>query len=101
MYRNCFKRVFDFCVTLIGFICISPIFLVLCFLVKVKLGSPIFFPQIRIGKDEKPFKMLKFRTMTDARDADGNLLPDEDRFTKFGTSCAIPVWMNCLSYSMC
>ena len=84
MYSFFFKRVLDFIITLIGFICILPIFLVLCLFVKVKLGSPIFFPQIRIGKDEKAFKMLKFRTMTDARDADGNLLPDEKRFTKFG-----------------
>ena len=84
MYKHFFKRVIDFIVTLIGFICISPVFLVLCILVKCKLGSPIFFPQIRIGKGEKPFKMLKFRTMTDGRDSDGNLLPDEERFTKFG-----------------
>lgn len=84
MYKHFFKRFFDFIITLVGFICISPIFMVLCILVRCKLGSPIFFPQIRIGKYEKPFKMLKFRTMTDGRDADGNLLPDEERFTKFG-----------------
>ena len=84
MYKLFFKRVIDFTITLIGFICISPIFLVLCILVRYKLGAPVFFPQIRIGKDEKPFKMLKFRTMTDARDTEGNLLPDEERFTKFG-----------------
>ncbi|MCM1142819.1 MAG: sugar transferase [Muribaculum sp.] len=62
----------------------SPIFLTLCVLVRIKLGSPIFFRQLRIGKDDKPFMMIKFRTMTDARDKDGNLLPDTDRFTKFG-----------------
>lgn len=84
MYKNYFKRVIDFTLTLIGLICISPIFLVLCIMVRCKLGSPIFFSQIRIGKDDKPFKMLKFRTMTDARDEHGNLLPDEERFTKFG-----------------
>ena len=84
MYQRYFKRVFDFIVTLIGLICISPIFIILCILVRWKLGSPIFFPQIRIGKNEKPFKMLKFRTMSDDRDAEGNLLPDEKRFTKFG-----------------
>ena len=84
MYRSVFKRFLDFSITLVGLIFISPVMLVLCLLVRVKLGAPIFFPQIRIGKDEKPFKMLKFRTMTDARDADGNLLPDEERFTKFG-----------------
>ena len=84
MYICFLKRFFDFFITLLGLIVISPVMIVLCLMVRVKLGSPIFFPQIRIGKDEKPFKMLKFRTMTDARDADGNLLPDEDRFTKFG-----------------
>ena len=84
MYKHFFKRVIDFAITLVGFICISPIFLVLCILVRLKLGSPIFFKQVRIGKDEKPFKIIKFRTMSDARDSQGNLLPDEERFTKFG-----------------
>lgn len=84
MYRHFFKRVIDFTLTLIGLICISPIFVVLCILVRVKLGSPIFFRQLRIGKDDRPFMMIKFRTMTDARDENGNLLPDTERFTKFG-----------------
>lgn len=84
MYRHFFKRVLDFTLTLIGLICISPIFAVLCILVRVKLGSPIFFRQLRIGKDDRPFMMIKFRTMTDARDENGNLLPDTERFTKFG-----------------
>lgn len=85
MYKHFFKRFFDFTITLVGLIVISPVLVVLCLLVRIKLGSPIFFPQIRIGKGEKPFKMLKFRTMTDDRDEEGNLLPDEQRFTKFGT----------------
>lgn len=84
MYKHFFKRLFDFTVTLIGFIIISPIFLVLCLLVRIKLGTPVFFKQLRITKGEKPFYILKFRTMSDARDKDGNLLPDEERFTKFG-----------------
>lgn len=84
MYKHFFKRVIDFTVTLIGLICISPILLILCILVRIKLGTPIFFKQQRIGKDEKLFMMIKFRTMTDARDANGELLPDQDRFTKFG-----------------
>lgn len=84
MYKHFFKRFLDFSLTLIGLICISPILLVLCILVRFKLGSPIFFRQQRIGKDDRPFMMIKFRTMTDARDADGNLLPDTERFTKFG-----------------
>lgn len=84
MYKNFFKRFFDFCASLIGLILISPIFLVLCLLVRFKLGSPIFFKQVRIGKDEKPFWIIKFRTMTDGRDSNGNLLPDTERFTRFG-----------------
>lgn len=84
MYKCYFKRVIDFIVTVVGFICISPIFLFLCLLVRIKLGSPIFFKQLRITKDEKPFMIIKFRTMTDARDKDGKLLPDTERFTKFG-----------------
>lgn len=84
MYQHFFKRVIDFIVTMVGFICISPIFLILCLLVRTKLGSPIFFKQLRITKGEKPFLIIKFRTMTDARDNDGNLLPDTERFTKFG-----------------
>lgn len=84
MYKHFFKRFFDFIITLLGLICISPVFLVLCILVRYKLGSPIFFKQVRITKDERPFKIIKFRTMTDGRDIDGNLLPDTERFTKFG-----------------
>lgn len=84
LYERVFKRVFDFIVALLGFIVISPVFLILCMLVRVKLGSPIFFKQKRCGKDEKIFEMIKFRTMTDARDENGELLPDTERFTKFG-----------------
>ncbi len=84
MYRHFFKRFLDFTLTLIGLICLSPAFLLLCVLVRVKLGSPIFFRQLRIGKNDRPFMMIKFRTMTDARDKNGNLLPDTERFTKFG-----------------
>lgn len=84
LYVNFFKRVLDFLITLIGFIIISPVFLLLCIMVKCKLGSPVFFKQQRCGKDEKTFEMIKFRTMTDARDENGNLLPDTERFTKFG-----------------
>lgn len=84
MYKLFFKRLLDFSITLVGLVIISPILLVLCLLVRIKLGSPIFFKQVRIGKDEKPFKIIKFRTMTDARDENGNLLPDTERFTKFG-----------------
>ncbi|MBE5936501.1 MAG: sugar transferase [Lachnospiraceae bacterium] len=84
LYALVLKRVIDFLFTLVGFVVISPLFLVLCVLVRCQLGSPIFFKQKRTGKDEKTFEMIKFRTMTDARDLDGNLLPDTERFTKFG-----------------
>lgn len=84
VYAKYLKRVIDFLVTFIGFVCISPVFLLLCILVRFKLGSPIFFKQKRTGKDEKTFEMIKFRTMTDERDENGQLLPDTDRFTKFG-----------------
>lgn len=84
IYARYIKRIIDLLVTTIGFICISPIFLIVCVLVRLKLGSPIFFKQKRTGKDEKTFEMIKFRTMTDARDENGQLLPDTERFTKFG-----------------
>ena len=80
-----FKRTFDLCSALLLLLVISPIFLVLALLVRVKLGSPIFFTQIRSGKNKRPFKLIKFRTMTDERDEDGELLPDEVRLTKFGS----------------
>lgn len=78
------KRTFDFCSSLVLFIAITPIILVLAILVRVNLGSPIIFRQVRTGKGMKNFSIMKFRTMTNAKDKDGNLLPDEDRFTKFG-----------------
>lgn len=84
LYERFFKRFIDFVITILGFIIISPIFLVLCIMIRIKLGSPIFFKQKRCGKDEKTFEMIKFRTMTDARDENGDLLPDTERFTKFG-----------------
>lgn len=79
-----FKRVFDFSSALLLFIVISPLFLVLMICVRFSIGSPIFFSQERSGKDEKPFYLMKFRTMTDARDENGNLFPDHERLTKFG-----------------
>lgn len=78
------KRAFDLCSSLALFIVISPLFIILAILVRVNLGSPIFFRQIRTGKDMKNFSIMKFRTMTNTKDKDGNLLPDEERFTKFG-----------------
>ncbi|MEY8460650.1 sugar transferase [Eggerthellaceae bacterium 24-137] len=84
IYARKIKRILDMCLTSVGLIVISPLFLGLCLLVKAKLGSPIFFKQKRTTKGEETFELIKFRTMTDARDANGNLLPDTERFTKFG-----------------
>lgn len=84
MYKKYIKRCMDFLLSLCGIIVLSPVLLVLCILVRVKLGSPVFFNQERPGKDEKIFTLHKFRTMTDARDEKGELLPDAVRLTKFG-----------------
>ena len=84
MLFRALKRTFDFISALLLLIIICPIFLVLMILVRVKLGSPIFFTQIRSGMNQKPFKLIKFRTMTNAVDENGELLPDEQRQTKFG-----------------
>jgi lipopolysaccharide/colanic/teichoic acid biosynthesis glycosyltransferase len=78
------KRIFDLLLTIPGVILISPLILVLAVLVRVKLGSPILFRQVRPGFRGKLFTLNKFRTMTDQRDAEGNLLPDADRLTSFG-----------------
>lgn len=78
------KRLFDLSAALVGLILLSPLILVLILLIRLKLGSPVFFTQTRPGLHGKPFKMIKFRSMTDARDTDGNLLPDSIRLTAFG-----------------
>ena len=84
MYRYFFKRFFDFVLSLLAIIILSPIMIIIAIIVKIKLGSPIIFTQERPGKNEKIFKMYKFRSMTDQRDEKGNLLPDDVRLTKFG-----------------
>lgn len=84
MYKNYIKRCMDFLLALCGIIVLSPILFVLAVLVRVKLGSPVLFHQERPGRHEKIFKLYKFRSMTDERDAQGNLLPDEVRLTRFG-----------------
>ena len=84
MIYKAFKRAFDFTAALLLFIVISPIFLVLMICARISIGRPIFFHQERSGKDEKPFGLIKFRTMTNATDANGKLLPDAERLTKFG-----------------
>lgn len=84
LYRNGMKRVLDFFCALLGLIVLSPIILLTAILVRIKLGSPILFCQKRPGKQEKIFSMYKFRSMTSDTDAEGKLLPDEVRLTKFG-----------------
>ena len=84
MYKRFVKRCLDFLLSLAALIVLSPVLLLVAILVRCKLGSPILFKQERPGLHEKIFCMYKFRTMTDAKDADGNLLPDEVRLTKFG-----------------
>ena len=79
------KRVLEFIIALIGLILASPILLIVAILVRIKLGSPIIFRQQRVGLNGEIFEMVKFRTMKDVYDAEGNLLPDEERLTAFGS----------------
>ena len=84
MYDRFIKRIIDLVLSGIALLALSPVYLILAVLVRVKLGRPVLFSQERPGKNEKVFRMYKFRSMTDARDVDGNLLPDEKRLTHFG-----------------
>lgn len=84
MYARYIKRLLDFILSLIAVIILSPVLLIVALLVRTKLGSPVIFKQQRPGKDEKIFTLYKFRTMTDEKDEEGNLLPDDIRLTKFG-----------------
>ena len=84
MYKHFLKRLFDFILSFIAIVVLSPIIIIVAILVKIKLGSPVIFTQERPGKNEKIFKMYKFRSMTSESDEYGNLLPDEKRLTKFG-----------------
>ena len=84
MYQKWLKRLIDIVVSAAGIIVLSPVLLILWIIVRVKLGKPAIFTQERPGKDEKIFKLYKFRSMTDERDEKGELLPDEVRLTAFG-----------------
>lgn len=84
MYRKYGKRLLDIFISLCGLIVLSPVYLIVAVLVRNKLGTPVIFRQDRPGRNEKIFSLYKFRSMTDARDADGNLLPDDVRLTPFG-----------------
>jgi len=83
-YGKVGKRALDFILSLLALIILSPVLLIVAFLVRIKLGSPVIFKQSRPGKDEKIFNLYKFRTMSDEKDSEGNLLPDSKRMTPFG-----------------
>ena len=79
------KRFFDIIVSAFALLLFSPVMVVLILLIRWKLGSPVLFRQVRPGRNGKPFEMIKFRSMLDAKDSSGNPLPDSDRLTKFGS----------------
>lgn len=83
-YEKYIKRLLDMVLSALALVILSPLLVVTAILVRVKLGSPVIFCQERPGKDEKIFKLHKFRSMSDARDENGNLLPDKERLTGFG-----------------
>lgn len=85
MYRYCIKRILDIIISGIALLLLSPVFLILAILVRTKLGSPVIFHQERPGYREQIFTLCKFRTMTDERDENGELLPDACRLTPFGS----------------
>lgn len=84
MYAKCLKRVMDFTLSLMALLVLSPVLLILTVLGAVKMKGNPFFTQLRPGKDGKIFRLIKFRSMTCEKDAEGNLLPDEQRLTKYG-----------------
>ena len=84
MYQKYGKRLFDITASALALVLLSPLLLWLAWKIKKNLGSPVLFSQIRPGKKNKLFRLYKFRSMTDARDEEGNLLPDEMRMTDFG-----------------
>mgnify|MGYP001190341274 FL=1 len=84
IYKRYFKRPMDFVLALFAIVVLSPVFIIVALLVRINLGSPVIFKQQRPGLNEKIFTMYKFRTMTNETDENGNLLPNEQRHTKFG-----------------
>lgn len=84
MYKRFFKRIIDFALALAIIAVLSPIYVILSILIKIKMGSPVIFSQTRPGLNEKPFNIYKFRSMSEKRDKDGNLLSDRERITPLG-----------------
>ena len=85
MYKNLLKRIIDFTLSLIGLIILSPLFFIVTIALTIANGGKPFFFQPRPGRNEKMFKVIKFKSMNDKKDANGNLLPDADRMTKAGS----------------
>ena len=86
MYKLFVKRLLDIILSGIAIIILSPVYLIIAIIVRIQMGSPVLFSQDRIGKDERIFKLYKFRSMTNEQDENGELLPEKDRLTKFGIS---------------
>lgn len=84
MYKLFIKRLLDIVLSGIAIIVLSPLYIIIAIIVRIQMGSPVLFSQDRIGKDEKIFKLYKFRSMTNEKDANGELLPEKERLTKFG-----------------
>ena len=84
MYRLFVKRLLDIVLSAMGIVIFSPVYLLIGLMVRIQMGAPVLFSQERIGKDEKPFRLYKFRSMTNEKDAQGQYLPEEQRMTKFG-----------------
>ena len=84
MYRLFVKRLLDIVLSAVGIVVFSPLYLLIGLMVRIQMGAPVLFSQERIGKDEKPFRLYKFRSMTNEKDAQGQYLPEEQRMTKFG-----------------
>ena len=99
MYKRFFKRIIDFVFALAIIAALSPIYVILSILIKIKMGSPVIFSQTRPGLNEKPFNIYKFRSMSEKRDKDGNLLPDRERITPLGNFCERPAWTKFLNFS--
>lgn len=84
MYKRFVKRLLDIVLSGLAIVILSPVFLIISIIVRIQMGKPILFSQERIGKDEKIFRLYKFRSMTNEKDSQGNLLPEKERLTKFG-----------------
>lgn len=93
------KRVMDVLISVLGLIVFTPVIFVVALLIFMSMGRPVLFTQERPGKDGRIFRLIKFRTMTDERNAEGNLLPDEQRLTRLGRFCALPAWTSFRSFS--